>query len=78
MYLTNGYLGPWIVGGDFNEVLELNEYLGRRYRLASQMWDFGMALEDCGLTSMKYKGYKYTWTKIEPGMTESNFSWIGE
>ncbi|BFG30893.1 hypothetical protein CerSpe_171670 [Prunus speciosa] len=65
--LADGYSGPWVVGGDFNEVLELNEYLGRRYRPASQMRDFGMALEDCGLTSMKYKGYKYTWTNNRSG-----------
>ncbi|CAL9020486.1 unnamed protein product [Prunus brigantina] len=64
---SDGYSGPWVVGGDFNEVLELNEYLGRRYRLASQMRDFGMALEDCGLTSMKYKGYKFTWTNNRTG-----------
>ncbi|ONI29059.1 hypothetical protein PRUPE_1G178200 [Prunus persica] len=31
------------------------------------MRDFGMALEDCGLTSMKYKGYKFTWTNNRTG-----------
>ncbi|CAL9001623.1 unnamed protein product, partial [Prunus brigantina] len=65
--IEDGYSGPWVVGGDFNEVLEINEYLGRRYRPMSQMRDFGMALEDCGLTSMKYKGYKFTWTNNRTG-----------
>ncbi|VVA39307.1 PREDICTED: reverse mRNAase [Prunus dulcis] len=31
------------------------------------MRDFGMALEDCGLTSLKYKGYKFTWTNNRTG-----------
>ncbi|CAB4314213.1 unnamed protein product [Prunus armeniaca] len=66
-HLADGYSGPWVVGGYFNEVLELNEYLGRRYRPASQMRDFCVALEDCGLTSMKYKGYKFTWTNNRNG-----------
>ncbi|CAB4283762.1 unnamed protein product [Prunus armeniaca] len=65
--IEDGYSGPWVVGGYFNEVLELNEYLGRRYRPASQMRDFCVALEDCGLTSMKYKGYKFTWTNNRNG-----------
>ncbi|CAL8120220.1 unnamed protein product [Prunus armeniaca] len=31
------------------------------------MRDFVMALEDCGLTLMKYKGYKFTWTNNRTG-----------
>ncbi|KAI5335392.1 hypothetical protein L3X38_025525 [Prunus dulcis] len=30
--LADSGKGPWLVGGDFNEILEAHEYLGRRYR----------------------------------------------
>lgn len=54
--------GPWLVGGDFNEIVATHEYLGRRFRAMSQMRDFGAALEDCGLSMVGFKGYKFTWS----------------
>ncbi|CAL9000901.1 unnamed protein product [Prunus brigantina] len=54
--------GPWLVGGDFNEIVATHEYLGRQFRAMSQMRDFGAALEDCGLSTVGFKGYKFTWS----------------
>ncbi|CAB4320655.1 unnamed protein product [Prunus armeniaca] len=53
--------GPWIVGGDFNEILEAHEYFGRRFRPMSQMRAFREALDECGLTTIRFQGYKFTW-----------------
>ncbi|CAB4278314.1 unnamed protein product [Prunus armeniaca] len=54
--------GPWIVGGDFNEILEAHEYFGRHFRPMSQMRAFREALEECGLTTIRFQGYKFTWS----------------
>ncbi|CAB4278316.1 unnamed protein product [Prunus armeniaca] len=48
--------GPWIVGGDFNEILEAHEYFGRHFRPMSQMRAFREALEECGLTTIRFQG----------------------
>ncbi|KAH0996446.1 hypothetical protein GBA52_020310 [Prunus armeniaca] len=54
--------GLWLVGGDFNEIIAMHEYLGRRFRVMSQIRDFGATLEDCGLSTVGFKGYKFTWS----------------
>lgn len=35
---------------------------GRRYRPMAQMRDFGEVLGDCGLSTVGFKGNKYTWS----------------
>ncbi|CAB4313390.1 unnamed protein product [Prunus armeniaca] len=59
--------GPWLVGGDFNEILEAHEYFGRRFRPMSQMRAFREALEECGLTTIRFQGYKFTWSNLWQG-----------
>ncbi|KAL9672899.1 hypothetical protein QQ045_029152 [Rhodiola kirilowii] len=53
---------PWIVLGDFNEVLGDNEVLGVRPRQLWQMSNFREALEDCDLSDLGFKGYPFTFT----------------
>ncbi|XP_059429046.1 uncharacterized protein LOC132162844 [Corylus avellana] len=52
----------WLCIGDFNEIVEQEEKVGGDVRRESQMEQFRMVLEDCGLSDMGYKGSKFTWT----------------
>ena len=51
---------PWIVAGDFNDVLEQNERIGKRVnRRLSE--DFKNCVGHCGLTDLKFSMNYYTW-----------------
>ncbi|KAG8480478.1 hypothetical protein CXB51_024631 [Gossypium anomalum] len=47
---------PWVVLGDFNEIVSSFEKKGGRLRADRQMFEFYMALEDCGLNDLGYIG----------------------
>ncbi|KAL5752459.1 hypothetical protein ACOSQ2_022966 [Xanthoceras sorbifolium] len=52
---------PWLICGDFNEVLRDNEKLGGVLRSYGAMPQFREVLDDCGLIDMGFKGSKFTW-----------------
>ncbi|GMI84759.1 hypothetical protein HRI_002145200 [Hibiscus trionum] len=52
---------PWMVMGDFNELLFASEKSGGRLRNSSQMDNFRNALEDCSLKDVGFRGPWYTW-----------------
>ncbi|KAL5576765.1 hypothetical protein UlMin_018464 [Ulmus minor] len=52
---------PWLIGGDFNEILLENEKEGGRLRPLQQMRDFHDLLIFCGLKDLSFSGEKYTW-----------------
>ena len=52
---------PWLVVGDFNEILLLHEKLGGALRSETTMRDFREVVDDCGLMDFGYVGKKYTW-----------------
>jgi hypothetical protein len=52
---------PWLVVGDFNELLDASEKTGRLARPWYQMENFRQALSDCELKDMGYCGNKFTW-----------------
>ncbi|GMI83525.1 hypothetical protein HRI_002021800 [Hibiscus trionum] len=54
---------PWLIIGDFNELLFSFEKSGGRIRSQRQMDDFREALEDCSLADIGYTGRWYTWEK---------------
>ncbi|GMI64491.1 hypothetical protein HRI_000118400 [Hibiscus trionum] len=60
---------PWLVIGDFNELLLAQEKTGGRIRSERQMDDFRNALQDCGLNDIGYRGPWFTW---EWGKLSSN------
>ncbi|CAM8944513.1 unnamed protein product [Rhodiola kirilowii] len=62
--------GPWLVLGDFNEVLFGWEYKGRRLRREWQMRSFREAIEDCGITDLGYKGAPFTYSNKREGIFE--------
>ncbi len=52
---------PWLVAGDFHEILKSTEKSGRLERHWYQMETFRQALSDCTLQDMGFQGNKYTW-----------------
>ncbi|CAM8965988.1 unnamed protein product [Rhodiola kirilowii] len=62
---------PWVVLGDFNEVLFSWEAKGRRMRREWQMRNFRETIEACGLVDLGYKGLPYTFSNRRPGLLET-------
>ena len=52
---------PWIVFGDFNEILHPGEKIGGLDRDAKQMEDFRECLSRCGLLDLGFFGQHHTW-----------------
>ena len=53
--------GPWIICGDFNEVLSQHEHIGPRDCSEQQMAAFRECLRDCKLRDLGFSGHKFTW-----------------
>lgn len=53
---------PWIVAGDFNNVLRVEEREGGNVPSVQEMQPFANCFTDCGLTDMRSRGRKFTWT----------------
>ena len=60
--LRQNWEGPWLVCGDFNEVLFQHEHLGIRSRTESQMDQFKDCLLHCGRVDLAFSGPVYTWS----------------
>jgi hypothetical protein len=54
---------PWLVLGDFNEILFNYEKEGGRPRSQRAMQDFDDSLKDCELEDMRYVGDLFTWIR---------------
>ncbi|KAM7253909.1 hypothetical protein ACFE04_031591 [Oxalis oulophora] len=52
---------PWVVGGDFNEIVCSSEKMGGRLRPKAQMANFRAVLEECGLYEIIAGGPSFTW-----------------
>ncbi|XP_024196014.1 uncharacterized protein LOC112199199 [Rosa chinensis] len=70
---------PWIVVGDFNEILCLEDKSGGPPCNIAQMNRFRQALVDCDLMDMGFVGSRYTWanrfTKERPDRACQNVHW---
>ena len=51
---------PWMLAGDFNEILFAHEKGGRQ-RNQWCMDKFRQVLEECGVEDVGYEGDKFTW-----------------
>ncbi|XP_062103092.1 uncharacterized protein LOC133814106 [Humulus lupulus] len=64
--LSKGLNLPWIVGGDFNSVLNIKEWLEYRGN-ANEMIPFQNCITDCGLEDIKFNGNFFTWNNKQEG-----------
>jgi len=67
LHLKLLFTGPWLVLGDFNEILDHGEKLGRVLRREAQINVFQLTLEDCGLSDLGFFGPKFTWRNNREG-----------
>ena len=51
----------WVVCGDFNEILHLDEKTGWNERDADQIKEFIKVLSRCGLFYLGFVGQRFTW-----------------
>ncbi|KAL9670653.1 hypothetical protein QQ045_008209 [Rhodiola kirilowii] len=61
---------PWVVVGDFNEVISSSEVLGSIGRQNWQMENFRRALEECELSDLGFSGYPFTFSNRREGEAE--------
>lgn len=54
---------PWIIGGDFNEILGIEEKDGGRLRSQAQIEAFSETIDNCLLKDMGWAGDKFTWRR---------------
>ena len=59
--------GPWLCIGDFNAMLSSSEKQSRCPPTQSQMDEFRMALDFCGLADLGFVGFPFTWNNKRPG-----------
>ncbi|KAG5610650.1 hypothetical protein H5410_021931 [Solanum commersonii] len=59
--LSNGISMPWILGGDFNAVLNGVEKIGGIPVVAADVEDFNNCVEACDVLQIQYKGSPFTW-----------------
>lgn len=76
---------PWVVFGDFNEILYSYEKLGGAKREVRQMEAFRECLNKCGLVDLGFVGQKFTWcngrdgdsrTKLRLDRMVANEEWL--
>ncbi|KAF4349574.1 hypothetical protein G4B88_017073 [Cannabis sativa] len=69
--------GPWMVGGDFNEILSNQDKEGGNMRRPSQMEAFQNTLELCALHPLPFTGERFTWAKNTNGsLTKQRLDWV--
>ena len=67
---------PWMLMGDFNEVLHASEHDGMGNRTRAQMEAFKDALDTCGLSDIGYSGLTWTFEKKVAGAPSPGCVWI--
>ena len=53
---------PWLIGGDFNEILWSHEKFGGPIRVARQMEEFREVVEELAWRDLMFSGPEFTWT----------------
>lgn len=58
---------PWLIFGDFNEILAQSEKWGGRNMLEQQLTEFRRVLFDCELRDLGFTGPRFTWCNNRGG-----------
>lgn len=67
----------WLVVGDFNEIVNDTEKLGKNLQNADKMRDSRECLEGCELDDFGFVGHSFTWTNKRAGDDNIRRGWIG-
>ncbi|XP_071917025.1 uncharacterized protein [Coffea arabica] len=65
--ITGTATWPWIVGGDFNVISSVLEYVGRAAQDLGAIADFNETIQGCSLTEVPFSGSFFTWTGVRAG-----------
>lgn len=60
--VANLHNKPWVIVGDFNEVLLEGEKYGGRMISANRSLLFKECLDTCGIMDLGFNGPRFTWT----------------
>ncbi|KAG5570896.1 hypothetical protein H5410_060662 [Solanum commersonii] len=52
---------PWVVGGDFNVIMDTPENMGGLLVMQHEIMDFAQCINTYVLTELKFTGSKYAW-----------------
>ncbi|KAK2658385.1 hypothetical protein Ddye_004918 [Dipteronia dyeriana] len=58
---------PWVCGGDFNEILSMNEKLGGSEKRCTGMFQFRKVVDDCDLFDLGFTGLCLAWNNKRDG-----------
>jgi len=61
--LSEQYVGPWCIIGDFNDIMDDSEKRGRATRPRWLINGFRQAVLDSGISDVPLEGYPFTWFK---------------
>lgn len=67
---------PWVVRGDFNEILSSAEKVGGPVRANSLIEGFRNAPLDCALQEVGLVGYSFTWSNNRKARIRFVIDWI--
>lgn len=85
MCLYDNYKEPWLIGGDFNEIIHASDKFGGRTINIFRYNKFLDCINYCHLSDLGYKGSRYAWTNsrcISHNILEhidrflANYNWI--
>ncbi|KAG2270598.1 hypothetical protein Bca52824_065153 [Brassica carinata] len=60
---------PWVMTGDFNELVDPSDKIGGADRKEAEGKDIRQMLHACGLGNIKHKGYQYSWAGTRNNQT---------
>ena len=66
-YLSQNYQMPWLCFGGFNEIVSVEEKLGRVQRSQNQMDVFREVIHQCRFMDLGYCGPEFTWCNMQEG-----------
>ncbi|XP_070033084.1 uncharacterized protein [Nicotiana tomentosiformis] len=79
-YLANISRGchlPWLVVGDFNSVLRIDDRIGGNPITVGEIMDFHECVEECELIELPQQGSRYTWNdRHGQERIDSKIDWV--
>ncbi|XP_075101585.1 uncharacterized protein LOC142177025 [Nicotiana tabacum] len=68
MEIGHGVNKPWVLGGDFNSVLQLQDRINGNPVNLAEIHDFTKCVQELGINELACEGDYYTWSNKQDGM----------